>query len=244
MEHCTPEQLALAALREPLPAEDAAHLESCDRCRSEVASLQRGVDALAIPEFAALGAPVPPPPAVWAAIAAATGVSATVRDGAETAAPPVVVVPSPAPADNVRQLRPRRTRVLLAAAAVAVVAAGAGAIVLNRDEDVVLASTALDPLEAADVSGTASVVEEDGVRVLRIELDAPAADDAIYEAWLADEQAVGMIAMGSVRPGTTTLPVPDTIELADWPTVEISVEPVDGDPGHSGVSLVRGALET
>jgi hypothetical protein len=53
-----------------------------------------------------------------------------------------------------------------------------------------------------------------------------------------------MIAMGSVRPGTTTLPVPDTIDLADWPTVEISVEPVDGDPGHSGVSLVRGALDT
>jgi hypothetical protein len=245
VEHCTPEQLALAALREPLPAEDAAHLDACDRCRSEVASLQRGVDALSIPEFAAVGAPVPPPPAVWAAITAATGVSATVRDdAADTAAPPVVVVPSPTPVDNVRQLRPRRTRVLLAAAAVAVVAAGAGAIVLNRDEDVVVASTALAPLESGDVSGSAEVVEEDGVRVLRIELDAPAADDAIYEAWLADESAAGMIAMGSVRPGTTSLPVPDSVDLADWPTVEISVEPVDGDPGHSGVSLVRGALRT
>jgi hypothetical protein len=245
VEHCTPEQLALAALREPLPAEDAAHLEACDRCRSEVASLQRGVDALAIPEFAAAGAPVAPPPAVWAAIAAATGVTATVRDdSAETAAPPVVVVPSPASDDNVRQLRPRRTRVLLAAAAVAVVAAGAGAIALNRNEDVVVASTPLAPLESGDVSGTAEVVEEDGVRMLRIELDAPAAEDAMYEAWLADESASGMIAMGSVRPGTTTLPVPDGIALADWPTVEISVEPVDGDPGHSGVSLVRGVLET
>jgi anti-sigma-K factor RskA len=126
---------------------------------------------------------------------------------------------------------------------VAVGAAGAGAIALNRDDDVVVASTSLDPLESADVSGTASVVEEDGVRVLRIELDAPAAEDAFYEAWLADESSSGMIAMGSVRPGTTTtLPVPDGIDLADWPTVEISVEPVDGDPGHSGVSLVRGAL--
>lgn len=240
-----PEQLALAALREPLPADDAAHLAACDRCRSEVASLQRGVDALAIPEFASIGASVPPPPSVWAGIAAATGVSVTVGDeAAETATPPVVVAPSPGPADNVRQLRPRRTRVLLAAAAVTVVAAGAGAIALNRDEDVVLASTPLAPLEAGNVSGTAEIVEEDGVRVLRIELDAPAADDAIYEAWLADEQAVGMIGMGSVRPGTTDLPVPDTIDLGDWPTVEISVEPVDGDPGHSGVSLVRGALET
>lgn len=249
MEHCTPEQLALAALREPLPAEDAAHLAACDRCRAEVASLQRGVDALAVPEFAAAVAPVAPPPAVWAAIAAATGVSASPTSDAPAALsaapePPASAVPDDAVPDNVVPLRPRRTRLLLAAAAVAVVAAGGGAIALNGGDDVVVASTALDPVETGDVSGTASVVEEDGVRMLRIELDAPAAGDAMYEAWLADESAVGMIAMGSVRPGTTTLPVPDGLELADWPTVEISVEPVDGDPGHSGVSLVRGVLDT
>jgi hypothetical protein len=245
VEHCAPEQLALAALREPLPADDAAHLAACDRCRSEVASLQRGVDALAIPEFAAQGASVAPPPAVWAAIAAATGVSATVRDdAAETAAPPVVV-PPPAPVDNVRELRPRRGRLLLAAAAVAVVVAGAGAIALNQDDAVTLATTPLDPVASSEASGTATVVEqEDGTRVLRIDLDAPAADGDYYEAWLADESAVGMISMGAVRPGTTTLPVPDGLDLTEWPTVEISVEPLDGEPDHSGVSLVRGALET
>jgi hypothetical protein len=243
VEHCTPEQLALAALREPLPADDAAHLEACDRCRAEVASLQRGVDALAVPEFAASVAPVAPPPAVWAAIAAATGVSTT--HATEPAAPVVAAVPPPADDDNVRVLRPRRTRLLLAAAAVAVVVAGAGAIALNRDDTVTLASTPLDPIAAGDASGTATVVqEEDGTRVLRIHLDAPATEGDYYEAWLADESAVGMVSMGSVRPGTTTLPVPDGLDLAEWPTVEISVEPLDGEPGHSGVSLVRGALPT
>jgi hypothetical protein len=163
----------------------------------------------------------------------------------EPAAAPVAAVPPPPAVDNVRQLRPRRTRLLLAAAAVAVVAAGAGAIALNQDDEVVVASTPLDPLADAEASGTASVVEEDdGTRVLRIELDAPAADGDYYEAWLADESAVGMVSMGSVRPGTTTLPVPDGLDLAEWPTVEISVEPLDGEPGHSGVSLVRGALPT
>ena len=49
VQHCTPEQLALAALREPLPDADAAHLAACERCRAEVASLQRAVDALAVP---------------------------------------------------------------------------------------------------------------------------------------------------------------------------------------------------
>src|SRR5919107_3239797 len=65
VEHCTPEQLALAALREPLPAEDAAHLAACAECRAEVASLQRAVDALAVPQLAAPGASVAPPPSVW-----------------------------------------------------------------------------------------------------------------------------------------------------------------------------------
>ena len=59
MQHCTPEQLALAALREPLSAEDTAHLEACADCRAEVASLQRAVDLLAVPELAAPGAPDP-----------------------------------------------------------------------------------------------------------------------------------------------------------------------------------------
>jgi len=247
VEHCAPEQLALAALREPLPADDAVHLEACDRCRAEVASLQRGVDALAIPEFAAQGASVAPPPAVWAAIAASTGVSAAPRDEGE--ASPVVPLPTPREDDNVRVLRPRRTRLLLVAAAVAVVAAGAGAIALNRDDTVTLASTPLEPVEAGGVSGEASgtatvVQEEDGTRVLRIDLDAPDAKGDYYEAWLADESAVGMVSMGSVRAGTTTLPVPEGLDLAEWPTVEISVEPLDGEPGHSGVSLVRGALPT
>ena len=62
MQHCAPEQLALAALREPLPADDAAHLATCEACRAEVASLQRAVDVLAVPELAAPGASVPPPP--------------------------------------------------------------------------------------------------------------------------------------------------------------------------------------
>jgi len=190
---------------------------------------------------------VSPPPAVWAAIAAATGVPASPSTGAPASASPSAA-PQPSPsavADNVVPLRPSRTRLLLAAAAVAVVAAGAGAIALNRDDEVVLASTTLDPLETADASGTASVVEEDdGTRVLLVELDAPAADGDYYEAWLADESAVGMVSMGAVRPGTTSLPVPDGLDLAEWPTVEISVEPLDGQPGHSGVSLVRGSLDT
>src|ERR687886_691781 len=133
--HCTPEQLALAALREPLPADDATHLDSCARCRAEVAWLRRAVDALAVPELAAPGAAVPPPPGVWAGIAAATGVSAAPRPEvvagsgrpltgvpAEAARPAAPAPRSERPA-SAGVVRPQWSRLLLAAAAALVVGA-------------------------------------------------------------------------------------------------------------------------
>jgi anti-sigma-K factor RskA len=253
VEHCEPEQLALAALGEPLSAAEAAHVDACAQCRDEIASLKRGVDILAVPAFATSGPAIAPPPRVWDAIAAATGVQASPAgrahaEMADAPAEPAIAAVPPAPATDsvVRQLRPRRSRALLAVAAAAVVvAAAAGAIALNRDDEVTLASTTLSTLDTGRPEGTASVVEEDdGTRVLRIELRTPPPQEGYYEAWLADASAKGMVSMGSVRPGTTSLPVPDDLNLTQWPTVEISVEPLNGDPAHSGVSLVRGSLDS
>ena len=191
MQHCTPEQLALAALGEPLPADDAAHLEACAECRAEVASLRRGVELLAVPEFAAPGAPVPPPPAVWASIAAATGVAAAPRPERVAAEPAPVPEPT-APPTNVVPLRPRRPRpwLLVAAAAVVGAAVGAGAVAVlqgNDDDGAAVAAAALDPLENADASGSARVVERaDGTRVLEVDLRAPELDGAYYEVWLLE----------------------------------------------------------
>jgi len=271
--HCTPEQLALAALREPLPAADAAHLDSCARCRAEVASLQRGVDALAVPALAAPSTPVPPPPAVWAAIAAATGVGTAPRPdvvaGAAPATPPAAPAPPaaattppaaattpPAPAPGptpatVTPLRPRRSRLLLAAAAALVVGVGigAGAVALgSRDDDggAAVAATALDPLEGSGASGQARVVErDDGTLVLEVDLTAAALRDGFYEVWLIDESVEDMVSVGVVQGGRrVTLPLPSGIDLGQYPVVDVSVEPLDGDPTHSGVSVARGLLET
>ncbi len=247
MQHCTPEQLALAALREPLPAEDTAHLDSCASCTAEVASLRRGVELLAIPEFAAPGAPVPPPPAVWASIAAATGVSAEPRPERMVAAAPV---PAPEPAvSNVVPLRSRRTRpwLLAVAAAVAGAAVGAGAVaVLQGDDDggASVAAAALDPLENADASGSARVVErEDGTRVLELELQAPDLDGAYYEVWLLRPDVSGLVPVGTTQAGTSQFEIPDDLDLGQFPVVDVSIEPLDGDPEHSGDSVVRGVLD-
>jgi len=236
VQHCTPEQLALAALREPLPAEDSDHLAACEQCRAEVRSLQRAVDAVAVPEFAAPGAPVPPPASVWEAIAAATGVSG------EAGAPP-----APQEADVV-PLRPRRRPLLLVAAALvagAAVGAGAVAALQGDDDGRPVTSVALDPLADNDASGRAEViVRDDGTRVVEVDLDAPALDDEYYELWLIDRDVVGMVPLGVVGPGSQTVELPADLDLGRFPLVDVSVEPLDGDPTHSGVSIARGELES
>ncbi|WP_448626047.1 anti-sigma factor [Geodermatophilus sp. URMC 64] len=243
MQHCTPEQLALAALREPLPAADAEHLAGCARCRQEVASLRRPVDALAVPELAPPSGSVPPPPSVWDAIAAQTSVTARPRP--EVVASPLLPAPEPPPATVTPLRRPVRPRLLVAAAAVLVVAAGTTAVVLaTRDDASVVAATALDPLDDAPASGTARVVERDGERLLEVDLTAPAPDDGFYEVWLIDQGIQGMYPVGVVREGTTDLPLPDGIDLGRYPVVDVSVEPLDGDPAHSGDSVARGVLES
>jgi Anti-sigma-K factor rskA len=288
VQHCTPEQLALAALREPLPDADAAHLAACDACRAEVASLQRSVDALAVPQLAAPGASVAPPPSVWAAIAAATGVTATPRPdvlAAAAAAPaPLVAAPSsdappsggavppheqpapppsggsaprheqPAPPPSGGSVVPFRARrrplLLVAAAAVAGAAIGAGAVAVLRDGAtpptvVPVAAVDLDPLADNDASGRAEVIERtDGTRVLEVQLQAGELDDRYYEVWLIDEAVQDMVPVGVARSGTVTFELPVGLDLARFPIVDVSVEPLDGDPTHSGVSVARGVLDT
>ena len=265
MQHCTPEQLALAALREPLPARDAEHLAGCTQCQAEVTSLQRAVDVLAVPSFAEPGAPVPPPPRVWDAIAAATGVTVAPRPQVSGVPPvepvPLRAVPRDIPQQTPRHVpaglpRPRRgggtgpSRRWMAVAAALVVGGvvGAGAVALTGDPDdagALVAQTALDPLDDDRASGRAEVREQDGTgRVLEVDLDAPELDDAYYEVWLLQSDAQRMVQVGVVQRGATVLPLPEGIDLGAYPLVDVSVEPLDGVPTHSGVSVARGELET
>ena len=48
---------------------------------------------------------------------------------------------------------------------------------------------------------------------------------------------------GTLGPGEkAVLPLPAGVSLADYPVVDISAEPYDGDPTHSTDSVVRGTL--
>jgi anti-sigma-K factor RskA len=131
-----------------------------------------------------------------------------------------------------------------------VVGAGAVAIVQQDDDGSVVAGEqvteiALDPLAENEASGRAEIVRrDDGSRIVQLELDAPQLDDAYYELWLIDRDVVGMVPLGIAQAGSNTYELPDGLELGQFPLVDVSVEPLDGDPTHSGVSVCRGELES
>lgn len=263
MPHCDPDELALAAFDEQLSAEDAAHLAGCAECQQEVASLRRSVDVLAVPALAAPGQAIAPPPQVWAAIAAATAVHVSPRPAAVARG---VDIPGPSPVEPAehelagsgagsatvvpigsRSSRRSAARWLPLAAAVLVgglIGAGAVAVTQGGAGGAVVAQAGLDPLPEQDASGVAEVRENRGVRELRVDLDLPELDDGYYEVWLLQSDAQRMVPVGVVHQGGNVLPLPADLDLAAYPLVDVSVEPLDGDPTHSGVSVARGQLST
>jgi anti-sigma-K factor RskA len=171
-----------------------------------------------------------PPPGVWSAISDRAGASADRPTAVEPLRPP----PS----------RQSRWLVLAAAAAVVAVLLGLGAFVAARDSGPeVLASTVLEPLTGAEGPGEARLVESDGGRQLDVSFDGalPAADGGYYEVWLIDRQVDRMVSLGPVR-ADGTYDVPAGVDVEEFPVVDVSAEPADGNPTHSGASVLRGTL--
>lgn len=142
---------------------------------------------------------------------------------------------------------------LSAAAALAILAVSALYLAALVDDDpgsgttLASATIANDGLPVAfDRTAEASLVDVNG----DLQLDLTFADgdgalpadvDGFYEVWLIDENVEGMISLG-VLTADGRVNVPDTVDPAAFPVVDISVEPLDGDPNHSGQSVLRGVL--
>ena len=187
-----------------------------------------------------------PPRSVWDGIQAAVGeptpTLGVVTDGV------------------VMELRSRRTRVrrvTLAAAAVMLIAAGtATAVAVLRGDSAPVVATAdlahdpgsFDPLGAQAQAGANLVDHGDrhSVEIVDASLPAPGTD-ADLEVWLIrpdpDGGVADLVSLGVVgfqEPGS--LDVPDGYDPDSYYVVDISIEPRDGDPTHSGRSILRGPL--
>ena len=189
--------------------------------------------------------PVTPPPSVWDGIVAELGLAT--GGGAEAG---VAAGDSPVAGLPVPEARNRRRSVLLALAAGVVgllIGIGATAVVTAGEDDLpVVASTELTVLADDSSGGDAEVLREGDGRVLELDVPTLTPDTkGFYEVWLLDEDAKRLVSIGllDLSQGTKAhFAIPDDIDLATYPVVDVSVEPADGNPAHSGDSVVRGTL--
>jgi hypothetical protein len=131
---------------------------------------------------------------------------------------------------------------MAAAAAMLLVAAGT-VWTLNRAPEP-LAQAELTPLAQFSATGSAKVVRAaDGSRMLEVQLSKAEAQ-GYQEVWLIAPDLSRLVSLGIMNSDNGTFEVPAGLELTDFPIVDVSDEPVDGNPAHSSVSIVRGTLNT
>ena len=180
-----------------------------------------------------------------------TAVGPAAHADADAVDPDVVTASAARPVISLH--RARRLWLPLAAASVIGLVAGIGGTALWQSlstVETVTARAALDPLPGWSETGTATVeVDSDGRRQVVIEVvqhDAPsvgaAASAPLREVWLLTADATGLVSLGLLDGSSGRFAVPAGVDLGRYPLLDVSAEPDDGDPGHSGESIVRGDL--
>ncbi|MGV8966551.1 MAG: anti-sigma factor [Cellulomonas sp.] len=254
VEHVDEEVLALIALGEPAGDDaDRRHLAGCAECGAEVSTLAAVVAiGRSVTDADVLVVPVP---AVWdriraelvlpaAATAIATATATVTATSAEAADEPA----GPTPSTTIVPLRRRRAPWLAAAAAAGLIVGGVGGAWWAGERTgpaatAVVAEAALEPLPGWDASGTALVEKEpDGARVLVVTLDGGVQPGDFREVWLIDRDVQRLVSLGVLEGSTGRFTVPAGLDLTDFAVVDVSQEPFDGVPAHSGNSIVRGIL--
>jgi hypothetical protein len=244
--HSDPEDLALRALGEDVAGLDD-HLATCALCRDELEAL-RAVVATGR-AVTAEDRPVAPPPVVWDRVVAELGLSVPAVTGAPDPATPAG---SPAVRDELAARRERsgrgRTALVAAAAALVGIALGVGGgAVLGGSDDgsgAVVATASLAALPDRSGTGEATLRTADGERVLVLDVSGLTTADGFYEVWLLDEDAQRLVSLGLLDGSTGRFTLPPAVDVGEFPVVDVSIEPADGDPAHSGDSVVRGTLSS
>ncbi|MFJ6000639.1 anti-sigma factor domain-containing protein [Arthrobacter sp. NPDC092385] len=248
MQHLDPDAVGLAALNESLDRWSREHLATCRDCSADVNEL-RSIVAMAKADGSA-AVLERPGPAVWMAIKAELGLPAELGDDAsardsrrDASVSPLV----PLEGGHRRTGRPVAVRWLAVAAGIGVVVGG-GALwgfqsLGGTGGGAVLARAALEPLPGRSGSGEVTISRTgDGTRSLDIDL-AGAVPEGYRQVWLIAPDLEQMYSVGLMDGDHGRFTVPAAIDLAQFPIVDVSDEPFDGDPSHSSVSMVRGTIQ-
>jgi len=171
------------------------------------------------------------------------------REGWERPEPP----PAPWPPEQPWRVRApgfslRPLTAAVAAALLIALGVAGGVLVSGGDEPATVAdgtTVALAPLGDADpaATGEATLTEGDaGEAVVSVSGLAPSSDGDFYELWLigADGELVSLGSFKVPESGDAELRVNVPVDPARFAFVDVSLEPDDGDPGHSSDSVLRG----
>ena len=242
MSHVDVDRLAeLLLAPDSSPDDVRRHVESCSECSATLAALS-DVRRLAGEE------PLLPAPAQ-----VRERVMAQVRTRARDDDVPR---PGPRPLSATVRAADRRGPRIPAwaaglAAAVALVAGlGIGRITVpdpapgdQEGPGAVVAAADLTALDSDADRGVARIVRADDTITLRVDARELGDEDGFHEVWLINVDGTRMVALGVLAEGDTgEFQVPRGLIEEGYRIVDISVEPDDGDPTHSGVSLARGEL--
>ena len=262
MKHVDDETLAMLAVSDEV-AEDAVaeHLASCATCRDEVAAIQR---VAAVTRSSSDVELTSPPERVWDLIAATIAATperlvapSVVDDPAAVHDSPAVVDPVAGRAHAAPRRRPRRRRrvvaLVLSGVGVLAVLLGIGVVsgvvpgLSGGGSETVLASTALDALPAWKGSSGTAELERDRDGRLTLVVDLRSGDDqpgagGLREVWMMRSDLKGLVSVGFLDGDRGRFTVPSGMDTARFPVVDVSAEADDGNPEHSGDSIVRGRL--
>ncbi|OIH93720.1 anti-sigma factor [Curtobacterium sp. MCBA15_001] len=253
MTHIDEETLALLAIGDTGPSgAQADHLAACPACRDELEDLRRVVSVARSAEGVALERPAP---AVWDRIATDLGFDTRVTSEQAVEPVPAAAPPTPTPASsNVARrwrgrVRHRTVALLTAGVGVLALVAGTGLGVVIADggpSGTVLSRTALDALPGWNgAAGTAELERDgDGQLTLVVDLDHRATEGRapLREVWMMRSDLRGLVSVGFLDGDTGRFVVPSGVDPSRYPVVDVSAEADDGDPQHSGDSVVRGTL--
>lgn len=98
------------------------------------------------------------------------------------------------------------------------------------------------PVSTPAVADATFLCEEDACFV---EVDLTTLPDAgvdSLELWVIDGDVSDMHPLGNITETKARFEVPAGVTADDFPIVDISIEPDDGDPTHSGQSVLRGVF--
>lgn len=181
-----------------------------------------------------------PPAELWDRIAARLDVD-------------VAVEPDPMPASviDMEQARTRRAprairrqhrRLAIAAAAAAVVIVlGFSALTTGDDEPTTFVAEATNDELPEPYDGTATASIAGSELAIAFSSDLPDAEP--LELWLIKPDLSDMVSLGLIDDQGSYL-IPAGIDPSEYSLVDVSVEPNDGDPTHSGRSILRGELRS